>query len=188
MTHSMNILYVMRADLNNIKILGQVIKFAQQHQASLTLLDVIESLPASSRMLVTSVPAGELRDSVVRDRLAQLEELILRIGSGTDELRPCVLFGNHAKTIAREAEQGGYDLVIKSPEEGRTDRHLLQNCDCPVWLLTPDNYDSAGQIISSHSPLFTSKEEKLAVDSRLAYETKSHVNWVSRAQDLFRLS
>ena len=44
MTLSTNMLYVMSRDLNNIRILGQVVKFAQEHAASLTVLDVIDSV------------------------------------------------------------------------------------------------------------------------------------------------
>ncbi len=186
MTHTMNILYVMSADLNNFKILGQVIKFAQHNQASLTLLDVIDSLPASSRMLITSVPAGELRNSVVRDRLQQLEDLISRLGSDAVEMRPRVLFGNHAKEIARETAQGGYDLMIRRADEGRTDRYLLRNSDCPVWLLKASDFDAAGQILPSRSPLFMTKKERRVVDSGLARNTKPQINWFSRAQALFR--
>ena len=180
MTHSMNILYVMSADLNNFKILGQVIKFAQRNRACLTLLDVIGSLPAPSRMLITSVPTSELRNSVVRNRLEQLQDLIIRCGSDCVEMQARVLFGNRAKEIAGETAHDDYDLVIKNPEKGRTDRYLLRNCDCPVWLLKADDFDAAGQILSSRNPQLTTREAVLARDSN------SHFDWYSRAQALFR--
>ena len=142
-----NMLYVMSADPNNLRILGQVIRFAQEHHARLTLLDVIDSLPRASRMLITSVPTSNLRNGIVRNRLEQLEMLVSRIGSGAVELRARVLFGHRAKQIVHETKDGGYDLVIKSPERGGTDRYLLKHSECPVWLLQPDDYDAAGQCL-----------------------------------------
>lgn len=168
MTRSMSILYVMSDEPNNMKVLGQVMKFAEQHRANLTLLHVIDSLPQSSRMLVTSIPTGDIRNSVVRRRLAQLEALISRIRFGSGELRPRVRFGEHAIEITREAAEGGYDLVIKNPEKGKTDKYLLRNCNCPVWLLTPDGYDEYGQLLASRGPQFTMKDEQPPVKLRVA--------------------
>ena len=149
---SANILYVMSEGPDNIKVLGQLIKLAKQHHARLTLLDVIDSLPPSRRMLITSVPPGELRNIVVENRLEQLETLVSRIGSDGVELRSHVRFGGHAKEIVRAAAEGGYDLVIKSPEKGGVDRYLMRRCHCPVWLLTPEEYDASGQLIPTRFP------------------------------------
>ena len=145
-------LYVMSADPNNIKVLGQLMKLSRECLATLTLLDVIDSLPRTSRMLVTSVPTGDLKDSLVNSRRQQLETLVSRIGSASVELLPRVRFGNRAKQIVCEAKAGDYDLVIKSPENGSRDRYLLKNCPCPVWLLKPDDYDEVGQLLTSHCP------------------------------------
>ena len=152
-----NMLYVMSPDPDNIRVLGQVIKFAGECHARLTLFDVIDSLPRTSRMLVTSVPIDNLRNGIVRNRLEQLEMLVSRMESGTVELRARVLFGHRAKQIMHEAKDSGYDLVIKSPERGRTDRFILKHCACPVWLLQPDDYDAAGQLQATHSPLIAAE-------------------------------
>lgn len=171
MMSSMGILYVMNGDLNNMKIFGQVINFAKQNLADLTLLDVIDSLPRSSRMLITSVPTADLRDSIVHERLDQLEALVSRIGSGSGDLRSRVLFGNHAKEIAHEAAEGGYDLVIKSAEKGPTDKYLLRKCSCPVWLLEPDDYDVYGQIAATHCPQLSMQGKKATSDAAFPPET-----------------
>lgn len=55
-----NILYVMDGDLNGMKALEQVMTLASEHNANLTLLDVIKSLPPATRMLITSASTGDL--------------------------------------------------------------------------------------------------------------------------------
>ena len=186
MTLSTNMLYVMSRDLNNIKILGQVIKLAKERKASLTVLDVIDSLPRANRMLITAVPTADLRDNLVSCRLGELEALVSRFGSDANALQPRVTFGDRATEIVREAADGAYDLVIKNPGRRRTDRDLLQNCSCPVWLLKPDDYDAAGQLIASRCPLWKTADSTAAVQYRITPAAKPRAGWVSRAQTLFR--
>ena len=186
MMRSTSILYVMSGGLHNIKTIGQVMMFANIHQASLTLLEVIDSLPPSTRMLITAEFTADLRDRLVRNRLGQLEALVSRIRQDSGELRSRVRFGSHAKEIEREAAEGGYDLVIKKSQQGRTDKHLLRNCNCPVWLLKPDDYDASGLLLASRAPQFALKEKKLAVEPSLATGVETHASWFSRAQELFR--
>lgn len=152
MTVLKNILYVMSSGLDNIRILGQVVRFAEERAASLTVVDVIDALPRSSRMLVTAVPTTDLRDQVVRARLDELEQLVSRLGTGSLVLRPLALFGNPAREIVREAADGSYDLVIKSHGKIGTDRFLRRNCSCPVWVLQPGDYDDAGQLVATGCP------------------------------------
>ena len=152
MTVFKNILYVMSSGLDNVRILGQVIRFAEAKAASLTVIDIIDALPRSSRMLVTAVPTADLRDHVVRARLDELEQLVSRLGTGSLVLRPLALFGNPAREIVREAADGSYDLVIKSRGKAGTDRYLQKNCGCPVWVLQPDDYDDAGQLVTTGCP------------------------------------
>ena len=179
-------LYVMSRDLNNIKILGQVIKFAKEHTASLTVLDVIDSLPRASRMLITAVPTADLRDNLVSTRLDEIEALVSRIGSDAIALQPRVRFGDRATEIVRAAADGAYDLVIKNPGRRRTDRNLLRNCSCPVWLLEPDNYDAAGQLITSRCPLWKTADSTAAVQYRITPAPKLRASWFARAPTLFR--
>ena len=167
MAPSLHILYVLSEDQNNLKTLGQVIEFARKHHAKLTLLDVIDSLPSSKRMLITSVPTGELKNRVVRDRLAQLMDLSSRFGADSYELRPRVLFGNPVKEVAHEASTGGYHLVIKISNKDRTDKRLLNNCSCPVWILKPDDYDDCGQLIASRFPRVTINNINPAIGEKI---------------------
>ena len=185
MMGSTNILYVMNGDQDNIKVLGQLVDLAKEHHARLTLLDVIDSLPPSSRMLITSISTGDLRNMVVENRLEQLETLVSRIGSDGIELRAHVLFGNHSKEIARAAAEGRYDLVIKRPENVSADRYLMRRCHCPVWLLTPDQYDAAGQLIRTRLSEPGIAQGKSPVTFSIPTGAKHREGWFSRAQALF---
>lgn len=94
--------------------------------------------------MITSVPLNELRDKTVRKRHAHLEALVSMIGQGSCKLRAHTAFGNRAKEIVTEATQGNYDLVIKRCEKGPTDKQVAKNCNCPVWVLRPDDYMESG--------------------------------------------
>lgn len=171
-----NILYIINKDLCDMKVLDQVKILANEHQATLTLLDVIESLPRSDRMSITYMPTREIRNRVVANRLNQLEELISMVGQDNDDLRPRVLFGKRSREITREAAEGGYDLVIKTPEKGRTDKYLMHNCTCPLWVLKPGDYEANGQICTSLARHFTAKEKRQAAGFGITTRAGSFVS------------
>ena len=87
MKQSANILFVMDGKPGDTGCLKQAIVIARESNSSLTVLDVMESLPRSARMLVTAMPSGELKDSILAKRQDQLKELLMMIkpdNVGTD--------------------------------------------------------------------------------------------------------
>lgn len=143
---SASILYVMGSHSSDIKSLEQAIVLAKESQASVTVLDIVEALPRSTRMLITAVPSGELKNTVVAKRLRQIGELVSMIKPESIDLHVRVQFGNRAKEIVREAAAGRYDIVIKHPEKGRTDKYLSRHCTCLLKLLKAD-----GSLVSGES-------------------------------------
>lgn len=109
--------------------------------------------------MITCMPINELKNRTLQNRLVQLEALISIIESRSRKLRARTSFGNRAKEIVSEATQGNYDLVIKRSEKGSTDRRVLGNCLCPVWVLKPEDYTESGQIMVSNLPQITSRIE-----------------------------
>ena len=79
MKQSANILFVMDGKPGDTGCLKQAIVIARESNSSLTVLDVMESLPRPARMLVTAMPAGDLKSSVLSRRQDQLEELLTMI-------------------------------------------------------------------------------------------------------------
>ena len=157
-----NILYIMDSEMSGMQALEHVMLLARDHRANVTLLDVIEKLPSSTRMLVTAMPTGDLKNNVIRKQSRQLEELASMLECGPVELRTRVLFGNPAKEIVREATDGGYDLVIKRPGRSRTDNYLLRNCRCPVLLLKPEDCQTYDEALASLNRQYAQAREEAA--------------------------
>ena len=144
-----SILYVMGSRPGDIKDLEQAIVLAKESQARVTVLDIVESLPPASRMLITAVPSGELKNSVLAGRQEQLEGLLSMIRPDGVDLRVRVLFGNRAREISHEATAGSYDVVVKQQETGRIDKYLSRNCSTSLQLLKSDGSLASGESLES---------------------------------------
>lgn len=164
MKQSANILFVMGGKSGDTSCLRQAIVIARETNSSLTVLDVMESLPRSARMLVTAMPAGELKNSMLTKRQDQLEELLTMIKPDAVDMRVRVRFGNRAKEVAREAADGGHDVVVKCSEKGRIDRYLSSNCMCPVQLLKSDGSLVSGESLRSLGSLRAVKDKLVGGD------------------------
>ena len=156
-----SILYIMDDEMSGMKALEYVMLLARDHRAKVTLLDVIEKLPSSTRMLVTAMSPGDLRDIAIHKKSHQLEELASRMDCGSCKLRTQVLFGNPVKEIVSAATDGGYDLVIKRPGKNRTDNYLLRNCKCPVLLLKPEDCQTYDEALVSLNYQYSQALEKV---------------------------
>ncbi len=133
----------------DIKDLEQAIVLAKESQARVTVLDILDSLPPASRMLITAVPSGELKNSVLAGRQQQLEGLLAMIRPDGVDLRIRVLFGNRVREISHEATAGSYDVVVKPQEMGRIDKYLSRNCSISLQLLKSDGSLASGESLKS---------------------------------------
>ena len=144
-----NILYVMGSDQGDIRDLKQALVLAEESQATVTVLDTIEALPRSARMLVTSVPTDEIRKTVLAQRLDMLEGLLATLRPDAVDIRIRVRFGKRAREIVSEAAEHAYDVLIKYPDKGGTDRQLYKRCNCPLQLLNHEDYMTPGRNLMS---------------------------------------
>ena len=159
MKHQARVLYVMDDDFSEFETLKQVLDLAREYQLELTLFDIARTVAASDRFMITSMPLNDLRDRTLRNRLGRLEALISMIDSRSCKLRARTSLGKRAQEIISEAAQGNYDLVIKRREKGSTDKRVSRECQCPVWVLGPEDYTESGQIIASNSPRIASRND-----------------------------
>lgn len=146
------VLYVMDSEFSEFETLKQILDLAEEYQLELTLFDIAQTVSPSARLMVASTPLHNLKDCTLRHRQKHLEALVSMIGPRTCKLRARTSFGNRAKEIVSETAQGIYELVIKRPEKGSTDRRVLDKCRYPVWVLKPEDYTESGQIIASNAP------------------------------------
>ena len=152
MKHHAKVLYVMDGNFSEFETLEQVLDLAEEYNLELTLFEIADTIAPSARLMVTSMPLNNLEDLTLRNRHQHLEALISIIGPRSFKLRARTSFGNRAKKIVSEAIQCNYDLVIKRCEKGSTDKRVLRDCQCPVWVLRPEDYNESGQIIASNAP------------------------------------
>ena len=156
-----SILYIMDDEMSGRRALEYVMLLARDHRANVTLLDVIEKLPSSSRMLVTAMAPGDIRDSVIHRKSGQLKEVASMLDCGPGDLRTQVRFGNPAKEAVREAADGGYDLVIKRPGKHRIDNYLQRNCRCPVLLLKPEDCQTFDEALATMNYQYAQARKKV---------------------------
>lgn len=155
-----NILYVLSSDLCDIKELGRAITLAQENHASLTVLDIVESLPPSARMMITAATPDELKKTTINGRLERVQTILGIVGQEGVDPEVKVLFGNRAREIMSEVDENRYDLVLKSSEKAglfrNIDKHLMRKCSIPLWLM-----ESGGEMISDlQVPAFPGPAER----------------------------
>lgn len=87
----------------------------------------------------------------------------------TGELASQPLYGNPSEEIVKQVLRGGHDLLIK-PVDGAedqpttldaTDKFLLRQCPCPVWLFKPVKSASQERILVALDPDMDGDNAKL---------------------------
>ena len=132
--HFKDILLVVTPQAGQAELLEHIGSLAHEHQARLTVAEVVEAAPGETQ-----------RDRAVDPRQQRLAELI---GPWRDriEVEAALLAGKTATPIIREVVQGERDLVVKVADHvgrpaGRSvrdrDLQLLRECPCPIWLVKP---------------------------------------------------
>ncbi len=144
MTIFKNILCVVDIKEDCTAALERAVTLAENNQANLTVIDVIDCVTAGIGMPEGGPISADLQSAMEAAHAQTLETLIdpyrqqipikTKVRSGT-----CFL------EIIRQVLSDRHDLVIKIPEKltwlnrlfGSDDMNLLRECPCPVWLVKP---------------------------------------------------
>ena len=114
--------------------------------ASLTVVSVLEDLPADMWMTVLAVSPAEIHDIAAAEEFERLEEFVTVAGDNEILIEKEVLLGRPFLEIIHQVLKRNHDLVIKTVEPseglldvffGSTDMHLMRKCPCPVWVIKP---------------------------------------------------
>lgn len=153
-----NILLIADAGLENSVALKRALALALSNQASLTLVDVVASVPAEMHMAITAVTPKELIDIIISEKREQLEKVVKAgMNSGVD-IETNVLVGKPFLEIIRQVLRNKHDLVIKCVELagslknvffGSTDMHLMRKCPCPVWITKSNEHSHYRRILAA---------------------------------------
>jgi len=137
-----DILYVMASDSTNDVALNHAVVLANNNQANLTVIKIIDNMPTSIQLHGHSLFTETFRKKLVTEHTAKMQTLVSSLEHKT-EIKTKTLIGTSFIEIIREVLRNNIDLVVKTAENGSLvdrlfgsdDMHLLRKCPCPVWLI-----------------------------------------------------
>jgi nucleotide-binding universal stress UspA family protein len=153
-----NILLIADTATDHSTALKRAVALAKNNQASLTLVDVVDSIPAELRMAITAVTPQELCDIAVAEKRERLDQISRTIADEGIAVEATVLVGKPFIEIIRQVLGNDHDLVIKCAEGaaslrdmlfGSTDMHLMRKCPCPVWIIKATEHQQYRRILAA---------------------------------------
>lgn len=138
-----NILFVKEPTTGSEAALERAVTLAQNNQARLTVIDVVEQLPPGFEAVPTGFTWRSLQQTIVEERREQLEQFAAVAGK-TIALDVRLFSGVPYLEIIRKVLRDQHDLVVKPADSGgalkarlfgSTDLHLLRKCPAPIWLM-----------------------------------------------------
>lgn len=151
-----SILCVLSDDRGSADVLRRAVALTQTNQASLTAVMIAPRAGVFRFLGTDGVDPDEIEHAIHARLLEQMERWIETQADGI-EIERRILQGTPFLQIIREVLRGGYDLVIKVPDDedfldgllGSDDMHLLRKCPCPVWLARPQKTKSYNRILAT---------------------------------------
>ncbi|MGE5153623.1 MAG: universal stress protein [Bdellovibrio bacteriovorus] len=139
-----NILYVAMGDEAGPCALERAATLAENNQAQLTVVSVIDSLALGTSTQEPNLSAGGLQGTIA-DALQQHLEALVAPWQDRVDISTGVLTGAYDIAVVRDVLRNGRDLVMKCSGGGglrerllgMDDLNLLRKCPCPVWLCKP---------------------------------------------------
>ena len=151
-----NVLCVVGTDQNDNTALEYAVKLAENNQATLSVIEVVDEIPPNTKLLERILSPDDLQAKMVEEHLQRLEERVTpwRVNI---EIKIHVLSGIPYLEIIKEVLRNDRDLVIKTAENaglldrvfGSDDMHLMRKCPCPVWLVKPRSPNTYKRILAA---------------------------------------
>ena len=134
--------------------LSRAAALAENNQASLTVIGVIDEIPHNTKLLNHLLSFEALQAKRVDEHRQQLKTLT-KPWSSKVKIQINVLSGIPFLEIIGEVLRNNWDLVIKTAESGglldrvfgSNDMHLLRKCPCPIWLAKPESSKAYQRIL-----------------------------------------
>ena len=137
-----NILCIVNTDMQDTIAVEHAAKLAENNQASLTIVEVIDEIPPNTTLFERTLSSIDLQAEIIAEHHNRLQVLVSPLGHKT-EIKIKILTGILFLEVIYEVLRNGHDLVFKTAESsvflnrifGSDDMHLLRKCPCPVWLV-----------------------------------------------------
>jgi universal stress protein E len=152
-----NILFIATHDANMEVAFDRAVTLAENDQARLTVINVIEEIPESTIWQHNALSSKDLQALYIEGHERMLEALVNSCGKKI-KAETKVLIGIPFVETIREVIRNGHDLVIKvaTAEDhrrakllGNDDMHLLRQCPCPVLLINPKSERTYNRILAA---------------------------------------
>lgn len=151
-----NILCVVELEGICEAVLERAVTLAENNQASLTVVDVVERAILGIGMSECDPTSADLQAKIVNSHKQRLKALVEPYAK-RNKIETRVLVGTPFLQIICDVIRNGRDLVIKAPEHqdwldrlfGSNDMHVLRKCPCPVWLIKPHVSTSYKRILAA---------------------------------------
>ena len=142
-----NILYVLGSESESDATcaLARAVALARANEARLTVLAVVDRLPADTRLTGVELTTDRLQQALLEQAEQRLRQLLQDAAGTTADAAITVATGTPFLEVIGDVLNNDRDLVIKCTEAsgmvgrlfGSDDMHLLRKCPCPVWLCKP---------------------------------------------------
>jgi nucleotide-binding universal stress UspA family protein len=151
-----NIICVVDVELNDTSALEHAVKLAENNQAHLTVVDVIDEVPPDTTLFERTLSPVDLQAKMIAEHQDRLQELVSP-WSHKIEMKVKVLTGILFLEVIHEVLRNDHDLVVKTTESGvllnrvfgSQDMHLLRKCPCPLWLVKPNSPKTYQRILAA---------------------------------------
>ena len=151
-----DILYVVTHDSVNDVAINHAVTLANNNQARLTIVQVIDKTPSSIKLSGQTLSTESFCEKRVTEHQKKLQELVSTLEQKI-EIQTKILIGISFLEIICQVLRNKHDLVIKTAERGTLldrvfgsdDMHLLRKCPCPVWLVKPKAPKKYQRILAS---------------------------------------
>ena len=170
-----NILFVADAELQGGDAFERAVMLAENNQAQLTVVSILEELPTRSSEEIHGMSMSQLHDAIIEKQQLQLETMVASIEKNIN-INARVLTGVAFLALIREVLRQKIDLLIKTVDEAgimdklfaSSDMHLLRKCPCPVWLIKSSRQGPYKKIMAAvdFDP-FENKPEENALNRRI---------------------
>ncbi len=151
-----NILYVVEPDLNNQVSFAHAATLANNNQACLTVVQIIDKIP-----FVFNTKGHLFSTEFILQKLTkEFQQILLSLTAPLEQkiaVKTKILNGITYLEIIREILRNKHDLVIKTAQNGELldrvfgsdDMHLLRKCPCPIWLVKPKSPKKCKRILAA---------------------------------------
>jgi universal stress protein E len=154
-----NILVIIDPTTNDQIALKRAIELAKHTKSELTAFLSIFDFSYEMTTILSSHEREIMRDSVIADRKAWVEEIVAEHNPDNIDIKIRVLWHNRPfEAIIKQVIEYKFDLVIKSTHQHDklkaviftpTDWHILRKCPCPVLLVKEHHWPENGNILAA---------------------------------------